>query len=81
MVRWWTGQNRARLVAFIEKQGIALTLTEKIALALGMSYGGRIAILPGQSNAEEFSTLVHELVHEMSHKAEHCLLTSRSRRF
>ena len=27
---------------------------------LGMSYGGRIAILPGQSKAEEFSTLVHE---------------------
>ena len=25
-----------------------------------MSYGGRIAILPGQSKAEEFSTLVHE---------------------
>jgi hypothetical protein len=28
-----------------------------------MSYGGRIAILPGQAKAEEFSTLVHELAH------------------
>jgi hypothetical protein len=28
-----------------------------------MSYGGRIAILPGQSKAEEFSTLVHEAAH------------------
>jgi hypothetical protein len=30
---------------------------------LGMSYGGRIAILPGQGEAEEFSTLIHELAH------------------
>lgn len=64
------GENRARLVSFIETQGIALMYTEKIAPALGMSYGGRIAILPGQSDAEEFSTLVHELAHEMLHKAE-----------
>jgi hypothetical protein len=35
-----------------------------------MSCGGRIAILPGQSKAEEFCALVHELVHEMLHKAE-----------
>lgn len=30
-----------------------------------MSYGGKIATLPGQTEAEEFSTLVHELAHEM----------------
>jgi hypothetical protein len=30
---------------------------------LGMSYGGKIAILPGQSAAEEFGTLVHEAAH------------------
>jgi hypothetical protein len=28
-----------------------------------LSYGRRIAILPGQAPAEEFSTLVHELAH------------------
>ncbi len=57
------GENRDRLLSFIEKQGIELVFTDKIAPALGVSYGGRIAILPGQSEAEEFSTLVHELAH------------------
>jgi hypothetical protein len=57
------GENRARLITFINKQNIELVFTENIAPALGTSYGGRIAILPGQSEAEEFSTLVHELAH------------------
>jgi antirestriction protein ArdC len=72
------GENRDRLLAFIEHQGIELVFTEKIAPALGMSYGGRIAILPGQSKAEEFSTLVHELGHEMLHKAERRTATTKT---
>jgi antirestriction protein ArdC len=71
------GENRDRLVSFIEAQGIELAFTEKIAPALGMSYGGKIAILPGQSEAEEFSTLVHELAHEMLHKAERRTTTTK----
>src|ERR1700722_2635086 len=71
------GENRERLISFIEGQGIALSFTEKIAPALGMSYGGKIAILPGQSEAEEFSTLVHELAHEMLHKAERRTTTTK----
>src|SRR5579871_5705377 len=51
------GENRARLISFINKQNIELVFTENIAPALGISYGGRIAILAGQSEAEEFSTL------------------------
>jgi hypothetical protein len=70
-------ENRDRLVSFIEGQGIALTYTEKIAPALDVSYGGRIAILPGQSKAEEFSTLVHELAHEMLHEAERRTATTK----
>jgi hypothetical protein len=71
------GENRDRLVSFIEAQGIELVFTEKITPALGMSYGGKIAILPGQSEAEEFSTLVHELAHEMLHKAERRTTTTK----
>ncbi len=71
------GENRDRLVSFTKAQRIELVFTEKIAPALGMSYGGRIAILPGQTEAEEFSTLVHELAHEMLHKAERRTTTTK----
>jgi integrase/recombinase XerD len=43
-----------------------------------MSYGGKIALLPGQSSVEEFSTLVHELAHEMLHKAERRTATTKT---
>ena len=49
------GENIERLAAFVKAQGIQLVYNPKIAPALGVSYGGRIAILPGQSKAEEFS--------------------------
>ena len=71
------GENQDRLLPFIERQGIELVFTENIAPALGMSYGGRIAILPGQSKAETFATLVHELAHEMLHKAERRTTTTK----
>ncbi len=71
------GENHDRLLSFIERQGIELVFTEKIAPALGTSYGGRIAILPGQSKAETFATLVHELAHEMLHKAERRTTTTK----
>jgi antirestriction protein ArdC len=72
------GENYDRLVSFIERQGIELVFTERIAPALGMSYGGRIAILPGQSKAETFATLVHELAHERLHKAERRTATTKT---
>ncbi len=64
------GAYRERLIEFTIAQGITLEFKESIAPALGVSYGGRIALLPGQQPAEEFSTLVHELAHEMLHKAD-----------
>ncbi len=71
------GDNYDRLVSFIYQQGIEIVFTETIAPALGMSYGGRIAILPGQSKAETFATLVHELGHEMLHKASRRTTTTK----
>ena len=72
------GEYRDRLVDFVIGQGIALEFKESIAPALGLSYGGKIALLPGQSSAEEFSTLVHELAHEMLHKAERRTATTKT---
>ena len=72
------GENVDRLAAFVKAQGIQLVYNAKIAPALGMSYGGRIAILPGQSKAEEFSTLVHETAHELLHKAERRTATTKT---
>jgi hypothetical protein len=71
------GERRERLIDFIIAQGILLEFKESIAPALGMSYGGKIAILPGQTPAEEFSTLVHELAHEFLHKAERRTATTK----
>jgi hypothetical protein len=45
---------------------------------MGVSYGGRIAILPGQTDAEEFATLVHEVAHELLHKAERRTTTTKT---
>jgi hypothetical protein len=77
-VKGEVGEYRERLINFVIAQGIELEFKGSIAPALGMSYGGKIAILPGQAAAEEFSTLVHELAHEMLHKAERRTATTKT---
>jgi hypothetical protein len=70
------GEQRDRLIDFLAQQNIALEFNERIAPALGVSYGGKIALLPGQSKPEEFVTLVHETAHELLHKAERRTFTT-----
>jgi hypothetical protein len=77
-VKGEVGEYRERLIDYIIAQGIALEFKESIAPAMGISYGGRIVILPGQDTAEEFSTLVHELAHELLHKAERRTATTKT---
>ena len=72
------GAYHERLVELVQQQGIELEYNERIAPAQGVSYGGKIALLPGQSKAEEFSTLAHELGHEMLHRAERRTLTTKT---
>ena len=57
-----------RLARFVAEQGIALEYSDEIAPARGTSSGGRITLLPGQSPAQEFATLAHEVAHEMMHR-------------
>jgi N-terminal domain of anti-restriction factor ArdC len=72
------GENLERLASFVRSRGITLGYNPNIAPALGMSYGGRIVLAPGQSKAEEFSTLVHEAAHELLHKAERRTATTKT---
>jgi hypothetical protein len=71
------GENIDRLAAFVKSKGIQLVYNANIAPALGMSYGGRIALLPGQSKAETFATLVHETAHELLHRSDRRTATTK----
>ena len=70
-------EYRERLAKFVSEQGIALEYSGDIAPARGTSAGGKITLLPGQSPAEEFATLAHELAHEMMHRDERRSSTSK----
>ena len=70
------GEHRDRLIAFLDSRNIALEYNENIAPALGVSYGGKIAILPGQSPAEDLVCLVHETAHELLHKSDRRTITT-----
>ena len=73
-------EYRERLAKFVAELSIALKYSDEIAPARGTSAGGKITLLPGQSPAEEFATLAHELAHEMMHRDERRNSTSKRSR-
>jgi hypothetical protein len=72
------GECRELLFSFLGRQGIEIEYNEAIAPAHGVSYGGRIALLPGQSPAEELATLIHEAGHELLHRGDRRAATTRT---
>lgn len=50
-----------RLRKFIAEQGIALEYSQDIALARGISAGGKITLLPGQSPESDSGTVLAQL--------------------
>jgi antirestriction protein ArdC len=77
MVEGEPREYRDRLQSFAAAQGISIEYSSQIAPARGTSSGGCITLLPGQSAAEEFSTLAHELAHELLHRGHRRSSTSR----
>jgi hypothetical protein len=71
-------QQIEMLKRFIHSRGIELRYDAGIAPAKGLSQGGRIAIVPGLTSADEFSVLVHETAHEMLHRDERRKETTRT---
>ncbi len=61
------GAHLDRLKDLTTGKGIKLEYAPDLGGAYGMSSGGTIHLLEGQSSAEEFSVLAHELAHEMLH--------------
>jgi hypothetical protein len=67
-----------RLRDYVNAQGITLEYNEGIAPALGMAFGTTIRLLPGQSDAETFTTLVHELSHLILKHTERRTATTKT---
>jgi antirestriction protein ArdC len=58
-----------RLEAFVRANGITLDYSSDIAPAKGMAEKGKITLLPNQTPAETFATLVHEHAHVLLHQS------------
>lgn len=67
-----------RLKDFIASRGIALEYSDAIYPAQGQCSLGKIVLLPGQSTAEEFATLVHETGHALLHGKDRRSETTRT---
>src|SRR5258708_6560323 len=61
------GSYLSRLEQFVGDKGIELCYSDEIAPARGMAEKGKITLLPEQTAAETFATLVHEVAHSELH--------------
>ncbi|MCU1242849.1 MAG: hypothetical protein JWO71_3575 [Candidatus Acidoferrum typicum] len=64
------GYYLSRLEEFVRQNGIELRYSDEIAPARGMAEKGKITLLPEQTPAETFATLVHEVAHSEMHFGE-----------
>ena len=64
------GYYLSRLEQFVGDNGIELRYSDEIAPARGMAEKGKITLLPDQTVAETFATLVHEVAHSEMHFGE-----------
>jgi len=61
------GYYLSRLEQFVRDNAIELRYSDEIAPARGMAEKGKITLLPDQTAAETFATLVHEVAHSELH--------------
>lgn len=67
----------ARLEAFVRANGVELNYSAGIAPAKGVAEKGKITLLPNQTPAETFETLVHEQAHIALHQSERRVETTK----
>ncbi len=61
------GYYLSHLERFVRENGLELRYSDVIAPARGMAENGKITLLPEQTPAETFATLVHEVAHSEMH--------------
>jgi hypothetical protein len=59
-----------RLKQFVTERGVQLEYSDSIYPAQGQCTAEKITLLPGQSAAEEFNSLAHEVAHSLLHFTE-----------
>jgi hypothetical protein len=71
------GYFLSRLEEFVRENGIELRYSDEIAPTRGMAEKGKITLLPEQTPAETFATLVHEVAHSELHFGDRRAETSK----